>query len=259
MGQENCLKGKHEYCGPSINNMKCHYCGEPYDRIAKLEQRVSELENDVYPVELFSIPEGKPTPEAPSCHHRWYSKSNTAMMCEKCGEVMECKPTPEATPKFNPYNYSDEADPQSDGQPAPQPEETLDLDDPTRCFPWMYGCSHGSGSMVYSMRCKICFPETISLIRQFDKPRVSGTKDPSKDHDMSGDVEEFCHSCNAWHKSDKGKVAIDRKMLAFIFDVIKRWDSFRASSCRVSNQELIDDTEGAVIILRSALERKEAQ
>ena len=48
--------------------------------------------------EVLNEARNKPTPEAPSCHHHWVSKSNTAMMCERCGEIMECKPTPEATP-----------------------------------------------------------------------------------------------------------------------------------------------------------------
>jgi len=45
MGQENCLKGNHEYAGQNLNSMRCIYCGKTYDALAALEQRVKDLED----------------------------------------------------------------------------------------------------------------------------------------------------------------------------------------------------------------------
>jgi hypothetical protein len=83
-----------------------------------LEQRVSELES-INKKRMYILEKSKPTPEAtpdPRCSRCDLPKSLHPL--EKC-KVFQL----EATPKFNPYDYSDEADTQSDGHPAPQPED----------------------------------------------------------------------------------------------------------------------------------------
>jgi hypothetical protein len=120
-------------------------------------------------------PEATPDPRCSRC-----DLPKSLHPLEKC-KVFQL----EATPKFNPYDYSDEADTQSDGHPAPQTETLEDMAEQLHI--WYLEAIHGLGKQSFNSKAQKPYKDLsaeqkhidqyiadkiISLIRQSDKGKT---------------------------------------------------------------------------------------